>query len=421
MCHIPYGFAQKIRTIIISDAMLSHMNSLPYILVVTAILLAPVSSYAQDAEFSRYVESVQVLVDQNANLSATSILLQSTSINDIMLPGFLEQDIREHDRIVGVIFTNMDTCVPGVIDEDCMIINMIRVPDEKDIATVQESAKLVGNSFIDELNEIFGTDATLHSVFVHHDNTHADALNLPGSVGARNTVSVIYTTPSTDPVTMYNLVSSHLLAPGILNGGGFAEAAQVMAHSPDAVVTFAAIPSGVNTLMQLKVTTHQNDTDIQKMDPLALLGFDRLDQSRYLDGFYPLNTLVRIAIVTSNTTSVLDTASPILPSTQRDGNLIPDEVDTAGWIFDPAFGPLIRGTYILGSDEYVELGDARITLGDIASMSDATPSKASDGMEPGQNYIVIIAIVIGGVAAAAFYMKGYGQKSKTKEPPQQKQ
>lgn len=397
------------------------MNSLPYMLMASAILLVPVSSYAQEAEYSMYVESAQVLVDQNANLSSTSILLQSISINDIMLPGFLEQDIREHDRIVGVVLTNMDTCMPGVIDEDCIIVNMIRVPDEKDIVTVQESAKLVGNSFIDDLNKVFGTDATLHSVFVHHDDTQADALNLPGSVGARNTVSVIYTMPSTDPVAMYDIVSSHILAPGILNGGGFADAAQEMAHSPDAVVTFAAIPTGVNTLMQLKVTTHQNHTDIQRMDPLALLGFDRLDQSGYLDGFYPLNTLVRIAIVTSNTTSVLDTASPILPSTQRDGNLIPNEVDKAGWIFDPASGPLIRGTYILGSDEYVELGDARITLGNVASMSDVPPDEISVEVEQGGNYIVIIVIVIAGAAAAAFYMKGYRQNSKTKEPPRQKQ
>ena len=402
--------------------MLSHMSSLPYMLMmVTAILLVPASSYAQEAEYSRYVESAQILVDQNANVSATSILLQSTSINDIMLPGFLEQDIREHDRVVGVVFTNMDTCVPGVIDEDCIIIGMIRVTDEKDIATVQESAKLVGNLFIDDINKVFGTDAALHSVFVHHDDTQADALNLPGSVGARNTVSVIYTMPSTDPATVYDIVSSHLLAPGILNGGGFAQAAQEMARSPDAAVTFAAIPSSVSTLMQLKVTTHQNYTDIQSMDPLALLGFDRLDQSGYLDGFYPLNTLVRIAIVTSNTTSVLDTASPILPSTQRDGNLIPNEVDDAGWIFDPASGPLIRGTYILGSDEHVELGDTRITLGDAAGMSDVPPDEISGVMESGENYIVIIAIVIGGVAAAAFYMKGYRQNSKTKEPPQQKQ
>lgn len=409
---------QEIRTIIILGTILPDMNSPLYVLILSAVVfLAPLSGYAQEAEHSRYVESIQVLVDQNANRTATSILLQSISMNDIMISGFLEQDIREHDRAVEVVFTNVDTCIPGVVDEDCIIINMIRVPDEKDIVTVQESAKLVGGSFIDDLNMAFGTDATLHSVFVHHDDTHADTLDLPGSVGTRNTVSVVYTMPRTDPIVMYDMISSRLLAPGISNGGGFAEAAQEMAHKPDAIVTFGIIPSGANTHMLLKVTTHQNHTWTDEIDPLALLGFDILHQSRYLDGFYPLNSLIRIAIVTSNTTSVIDTASPVLPSTQRNGNLIPDVIDGAGWVFDPASGPLIRGTYILGSDAYVSLGDTRITLGDTAGVSS---DRTADTVQPDENYIVIVVIAIVGVAAAAFYMKGYRRGPKTKGPPQQR-
>lgn len=381
--------------------------------MVTTILLVSVSAHAQEAEHSLYVESAQVVVNQNANASAAFILLQSTSINDIMMPGSLEQDIRDHDRVVGVVFTNVNACVLGVIDENCIIINMIRNPDEKDIITVQKSAKIVGDSFIGRLNNVFGTDATFHSVFVHNDDTLADALGLSGMVGVRNTVSAIYTMEQYDPITTYDTISSNLLAPGILNGGGFAEAAQQMAHRPDADVTFVAMPHRVHSTLQLKVTIYPNYTQTNDIDPMVLLGFDRLEQSGYLDGFYPLNSLVGISIITSNMASVIDTASPVLPSTLRNGNMMPDRVDAAGWVFDPSFGPLIRGTYILGSDGHVELGDAHITLGDV-------PVDTTARTTSGENYIVIIVIVIGGAAAAAFYLKGYRSGSKTRESPQQR-
>ena len=120
-----------------------------------------------------------------------------------MLPDSLERRILEHDRLIAILFTNADTCVPGVVDEACIIVNMARVPEETNIILVQDGARAVGDLFIDEVNEVMGMGATLHSVFVHHDDTQNEALGVLVSGGrAEHGLGGIYCTAARYPVIL---------------------------------------------------------------------------------------------------------------------------------------------------------------------------------------------------------------------------
>lgn len=366
------------------------------VLLTPTALLAP--AVAQNVDYANYVESVQVLLDAGSGEVSASILLQSFSTDDMEIPVSLERDIREHGRIMAVVFTDIQTCVPGVQDEACVIVNMARIAGEADIAAVQRGARVVADGFVPRINEALGLNATFHSVFVHHDNTQSLALDIPGTAVGRNTVSAVYTVPRMGAPVFYGIVSSNVLAPEIYDGGGFADAAAELARAQNATVTFAAIPGDGRTLMQLKVTKTY-DTDMgDVVDPLALLGVGTLEKSaRFGDGFYPLNTLVRLAVVSpDNSTTIHGARATVLDSAPGG---IPDDPTQSGWVFYPDSGNLIRGTYLLGYEQEVSVGQTEVYLN--GASGDGAP-----GAPPAYDVVVVLVVAAGG-AAAAFYLRGY--------------
>lgn len=374
----------------------------------------------QESSISSYVESIDTVINLDSETAYSSILLQSTNINDITIPHVLERDLRENGRVIGVIVTNMEECVLGVKSETCIIININRVQGIHNITAIQEGAKAVGNVFIDDLNDAFGINAEFHSVFIHYNDDQSRRLALPGAVASFNTISVVYTIQETDTVALYDIISSHLLPHEIRRGGGMAEVARVMSAQPGALFLFAAIPSETDTLMQLRVTIPHDMPNADMVDTLEMLRLDSIRQSAYLEGYQPANTMLRLAVLSANGTSISDTATPILSASSRSGDLVPDSLDMAGWVFDPPSGPLIRGTYILGSDKEILEGDAAVSLD---RSFEATDTNGTDvGLEKAnESLVVVLIIVAGGIGAAAFYIRGYSKGSKATEQRRQTQ
>ena len=155
-----------------------------------------------------------------------------------------------------------------------------------------------------------------------------------------------------------------MLAGGIVEGGGFLNAARELAAQHDSTVTFLAAPLGIDAVMQLKVTRTYNHTTHEMLDPLELLGVEGVKKSTYFDdGFYPLSSLIRVAIISPEPASVADARATILPMRQSGNTLVPADVSGAGWVLDPGAGELIRGTYLLGGADEVLRGETEITLG----------------------------------------------------------
>ena len=150
-----------------------------------------------------------------------------------------------------------------------------------------------------------------------------------------------------------------------------------------------------------------------------MLGTDSLEKSAYFeDGFYPLNSLVRVAVTSPEPTAVSDTRAPILQVIQSDSGTVPANVSDAGWFFDPDSGTLIRGTYLFGEATTVRAGETEITLGDKpgdgAGTDPDTPKgaggAAADTAFSADGLVVVAVIVAAGGAAAIFYLRGYGRR-----------
>jgi hypothetical protein len=173
--------------------------------------------------------------------------------------------------------------------------------------------------------------------------------------------------------------------------------------------------------MILKVTRAGDYASDGVVDPLDILDIDAVVPSDYFgDGFYPLNSLIRMAVVSQDGLAVSGAEVDIIPVS----NGKPEDVTGAGWFFDPPEGMLIRGTYLMGQEEEAQAGETAITLkpwdppdNGAAPSEDsvlgATPSEGvtAEGGNPAgtsiEGPIIVAIIVAAGAGAAAFYLKGY--------------
>ena len=361
-------------------------------------------AYSQDASLATFQETAQVLVDKNRSQNITaSITLQTTSIQEIKIPADLEKKIRENERITSIIVTNQRQCILGVVDESCIIINVKRDPSDKGIIEIQDSTKNIGNSFIDEINQIFDTDAQFHSAFLHSDDEVNKILETSGAISGRGTVSAVYTMPMEDTSSMYEKISSILMPREIRDSGGFYTTAKELSHEDNAKVTFSIIPLKNNSLLQLKLSVnyYQAASNLIELSPLEFLGTNELKRSEYFSsGFYPLNSIFQIVILSDEPTSISNVRGNIVPTQIIDGEKIPTEITNKGWIFDPEAGERIQGKYIFGQESSIYENDLIFSLGE-----DESTSPIETTLD--ESIIILVIIIVGGIGAVLFFLKGY--------------
>ena len=378
------------------------MQKIIMIIPVIALFSAGLA-VAQEPGLATYQETATVLVDRSISQNVTaSITLQSTSIQEIRIPAEPEQDIRENGRVRAVIVTNQDQCVLGVFDQSCIMINVERDSAAKGIIEIQDSSREIGDRYISRINKVFGTEAKLHSVFVHSDDQSNQALETSGVISGRGAISVVYTMPMEDTSSMYEKVSALLLPREIRDSGGFYGVAKELSSEENSKITFSLIPADSRSLMQLKLSVDYpgEAANLSHISPFEFLKVEELARSDYFSGgFYPLNSLVQVAILSSGSSSVSDVAGDEVPTQVVDGEKIPTDITRQGWIFDPKEGQRIQGMYIFGGEASISKDDLRFAL-DGAEIENPGPAELDDS-------IVVVIIAGIAVAAAMFYLKGY--------------
>jgi len=308
------------------------MQKIIVLFVLTGILIITTNyAYSQDVSLATFQETAQVLVDKSRTQDVTaSITLQTTSIQEIKIPSELEKKIREDKRITSIIITNQQQCVLGVVDDACIMINMKRDLSDKGIIEIQDHTKAIAELFIDEINQTFDTDAQFHSVFIHSDDEINRTLETSGAVSGRGTVSAVFTMPMEDTSSMYEKISALLIPKAIRDSGGFYETAKNLSTEDNAKVTFSIIPIKNTSLLQLKLSVDypQAASNLTKLTPLEFLKTDELKRSEYFSsGFYPLNSIFQIVILSAEPTTISNVKGNIIPTQIIDGEKIPTELD----------------------------------------------------------------------------------------------
>ena len=373
-----------------------------YLMVILMIGISTNYAYSQEISLSTFQETAQVIIDKSISKNVTaSITLQSTSIQEIKIPTELEQSVREDGRIGAIVFTNEDQCILGVIDESCILINVVKNPESKGVLQIQNYTKSISELYIEQVNEALDINAKFHSVFIHTADETNKALDTSGIISGRGAISAVYTLPMEDTYSMYEKTASILIPKIIRDSGGFYEVAKKISSEENAKMTFSIIPTDVKSLLQLKLSVNYPNkaSAISKVDPLEFLKVENIKRSDYFNaGFYPLNSIIQVIILSPENTKVSDVAGNIVPTQIIDDEKIPIDVKKEGWIFDPQEGQLIQGKYIFGEKTSVNGDDLKFSLGG----KEPTRKPALD-----ESTIVLIIITIVAIAAAVFYLKGY--------------
>ena len=362
-------------------------------------------AYSQEIGLATFQETAQILVDKSISQNATaSITLQSTSIQEIKIPSELEQKIRDDKRIRAIVVTNEEQCVIGVVEQSCIMINVERNPEDQGIFAIQDSTKEIAEQYIDEINEAFDTEAEFHSVFVHSDDVSNKALETSGIISGRGMVSAVYTMTMEDTNSMYEKISAILLPKVIRESGGFYDVAKDLSNDENAKMTFSVIPVDSKSLMQLKLSVNYPKiaSDVTKINPLEFLQVDSLKRSDYFStGFYPLNSILQVVILSTENMSISDVRGNTVPTQIIDNEKIPTDLKKDGWIFDPEEGQRVQGMYIFGEKTSVEKNELGFAIGG-EQFDTIQPETEFD-----ESIVVVIIITIIAIAAAIFYLKGY--------------
>ena len=364
--------------------------------------------YSQEIGLATFQESAQVIIDKKMfNKTTTSVTLLSSNLQEIKIPSELEQKIRENQRIQAVVITNQNNCILGVYDQSCIIINIERNPEDKGINAIQDSSRKLADSHIDEISQVFDTNAEFLQVYVHTNDATNQALDTSGIISGGGVISAVYTMPMEDTGLMYSELSSMLLSKSIRDGEGFYNIAKTLSEEQNAKMSFSIIPTESKSLLQLRVSVDNpipkeselNET-ISKISPLEFFNIENLNRSNYFStGNYPLNSIFQIIILSNNETNVSDVKGSIIPTQTIDGIEMPMDVTKKGWIFDPQRGELLQGKFIFGESTSVNENELKFSLG-----GDNIQSK---DVELDESIVVVIIITIVSIGAAIFYLKGY--------------
>ena len=380
---------------------------LKIIFIIAIIGIGSISTnyaYSQEMSLATFQESAQIIIDKKINQeSIASITLSSSNIQEITIPMELEEKIRENKRIQAVVITNQNNCVLGVYDQSCIIINIERNPEDEGIFAIQDSTREIADLYIDEINQIFDTNAKFFQVYIHTNDETNQALDTSGIISGNGIISAVYTMPMEDTGSMYGKLSSMLLSKSIRDGGGFYDTASILSMNQNAKMSFSITPTESKSLLQLRISvnnpiTSQMEGATSKISPLEFFNTEDLNRSNYFSsGNYPLNSIFQIIILSNDETNVSDVSGTIIPTQTIDGMQMPMEITKKGWIFDPQKGETIQGKYIFGESESINENELKFSLG-----GNNLQSKEAD-----ESVAVVIIITIVSIGTAIFYLKGY--------------
>ena len=371
--------------------------------ICTIFAFSIISVEAQEVQLATFQEMAQIIIDPSISNNVTaSITLQSTSNQEIKVPSELESAILENGQVIAVVITNEENCILGVFEESCILINVQRSEEWEGIIETQDETKKIGDMFIDQINEVFDTDAKQHSVFLHHRDEVNVELDTSGVISGRNTVSAVYTMPMESTDSMYEKISALLLPQVIRESGGFYDVAKKLSKDDNAKMTFSMIPQGAGTLYQLKLAVDYTNADSMSSEikPLEYLQTDTLHRSDYFSqGFYPLNSLVQVAILGNDT--VWKTEPAYIDTELRNDILVPTNLKQQGWIPDQST-EVKEVVFLFGEKNQVGNNELKVTL--LSAQNNPQPEIQTDSDE---SIIILGIIAAGAIGAAIFFLKGY--------------
>jgi len=360
--------------------------------------------YGQEIRRATYQENAQIIFDQSINKEITaSIVLESTSNLEMRISDELEQKILGNKLIQSIVFTNNDQCVLGVFDESCIMINFSledlkielaeEIEKEKEagvgIRAIQNGSKELADVLIDDVNSELGLNTIYNSEFIHTTGTTNTVLETSGSVTGQGSVSVVYTMPLQQTDFIFPDLAGKLIPKTIRDSGGFYNVAKTLAKNENSEMSFTMIPREDSIFYSLKVSKLYQDytPDFQRfeiIDPMNYLGVKEISRSDYFSsGFYPLNSLIQIVIITNEPVTIESISTNQIKQLET-----VDDLTINGLYIESNSGNNIDARYLFGNEQSVAQNELSMKL---VAMNDNTSTEIQSNENLGGGCLIATA------------------------------
>jgi hypothetical protein len=406
-------------------------KSLLLMIAVFGVLLITPFAEGQIFEKATFQEVMTVIYDQKiSNSIITSIGFETIDNKEIRFPDELIKKINDNEDIRAVVITNAGNCVIGVTSEEqCIMINFDyqQLKGDGGIRTVQDSAKEISKEIIDDIEQMTGMKTKFHSTFIHTVDDANILLDTSGIISGRGAVSATYTMPKQSTDYLFLDLSGKLIPKEIRDGGGFFDIAKEISKDDESIISVSLVKIEDSNLMMFKVANEikEESIDISNINILEDVGITEISRSDiFNDRIVPLNSVIQLIII-PNELSKIDAISThaITDVTKL------KEISKKGWFFSSPSGNKIDAKFLFGQEKVIFSDELRIEIGpwdgnnemsfysvedidskiDYQSIEDFTEKDLDDNGDLSQ-YVILIVIIMIGIGAAVFYLKGYKSK-----------
>ena len=402
---------------------------LPLGVIFGIMLMMPFAS-GQLFEKATFQESALVIYDQQySNSVITSIGLETTDNQEIKFTDELIQKINDNDKIRAIVFTNAGECVIGVTSEEqCIMINFDyqQLKGDGGIRMVQDSAREMGNEIINDLNQILGVESEFHSTFIHTVDDANLLLETSGVISGRGAVSATFIMPKQSTDFLFTDLAGKLISKEIRDGQGFYDISKKLSKNDESIISISIIKTGDENLFIFKVTNEMKEVadEISRINVLENFGVNEISRSDVFDGKnVPLNSVIHLVVIPSEPAKIDTIATHAITDLTTLEN-----ISKRGWFFSSPAGNSIDAKFLFGQSKVIPQDELRVEIGswdgnselsfysveDIPQNDDEYQSiedfgKKESGDDQSQ-YAVLAIIIVIGIGAAIFYLKGYKPK-----------
>jgi len=387
-----------------------------------SLLIMPFA-YAQQFEKATFQESLTIIYDQKFSESIiTSIGFETTDNNEIRFPNEIIEKINSNEIIRSVIFTNAGECVIGVTTEQqCIMINFSyeELKGDGGIRMVQESAKEMANLLIDDLNKIFRTDTEFHSIFIHAEDNANRLLETSGAVSGRGSVSATYVTDKSATDFLFTDLTGMLIPKTIRDGGGFYDVSEKISKNDDSIISISIIPNKNSNLYMFKVAqeTKEKSNDVSSINVLENFGIDEISRTDYFDKKnVPLNSVIHLIIIPDENRKVNAISTHAITDLTKIENVM-----EKGWFLNSPAGKMIDLRFLFGESKTVLAKElliettpwdmqSEMTLYSVENIEEKIIEEEIPEVNDQSQYAILALIILVGIGAAIFYLKGYKPK-----------
>ena len=393
--------------------------------ILCSILIIPIAN-AQQFEKASFQETATLIYDQKlSNSILVSIGFETTNNNEMKFSDELIEKINSNEKIRSIVFTNVGECVIGVTTEQqCIMINFDyeELKGDGGIRMVQESARMMGDELIEDLNNVFRTDTTFHSTFIHVGNEANLLLETSGVISGRGSVSATYVTDKNATDFLFTDLAGILIPKEIREGEGFYDVSQILSKHNDSNISISLIPSEEKNFYIFKVTKEikNTDLDVELINVLENFGVEKLSRSNYFNNkMVPLNSVIQLIVIPEENRQVKAISTHMITDLTKIENIL-----NKGWFMSSPAGNMIDLRFLFGDSKTVIAEELRVetspwdmnsevtiyAVGDIVNEQAEKEKIIDSNEEDSAQYIVLGIIIAIGIGAAIFYLKGYKPK-----------